>query len=128
MADDSRYRGLERVVADSGGEKERRAARFELLPWGALWHVAEVYAHGAEKYGDDNWRRGYPLSLSTGALSRHVAAIMAGEDVDPESGLLHAGHASFHTLAIVEHTLSGRLRELDDRWTGPGAWPPRLPG
>lgn len=125
MSDD-RYRGLERVVADSGGEKERRSARFDLLPWGALWVVAEVYAHGADKYDDHNWRRGYPLSLTLGAAGRHLAALMEGEDIDPESGLPHSAHLVFHGLTHTEHLVSGRLTDLDDRWRGPAGWPPRL--
>lgn len=130
VTDDARYAGLERVTAVTGGQKERRAARFDLLPWGALWRVAEVYGHGAGKYEDHNWRRGIPVSTMIGAAGRHLAAIAEGEDFDPESGLPHAAHLAFHALGLIDAacTVGARPAELDDRWRGVSAWPPGAGG
>jgi hypothetical protein len=103
---------------DTGGEKGMKPERFGLLPWGALGTVARVYHYGAGKYAPHNWRRGYAWSLSYEAAFRHLAAFVEGEDLDPESGLPHLAHATFHLLALlvfmVEHP------ELDDRYSATG--------
>lgn len=106
--------GRERVTnAETGGVKERKPARFDLLPWAALWEVAEHYGRGAEKYSDHNWTRGYAWSLSIGAAGRHLAAIASGEDIDVETGSPHAAALAFHALALL--TFRREQPGLDDR-------------
>lgn len=100
--------------AATGGEKGQKLARFDLLPWDALWQVAEHYGVGAAKYADHNWRRGYDWSLSIAALSRHLALFTMGEDNDEETGTPHPAAIVFHGLSLLvfmrEHP------ELDDRY------------
>lgn len=98
---------------DTGGQKGSKLARFDLVSVLAQVEEAKVYGRGAEKYDDNNWRRGYAWSLSYAALLRHLAAFWAGEDRDPETGLLHLAHARWHTGVLIEFM----LRELgtDDR-------------
>jgi hypothetical protein len=97
----------------TGGQKGQKPERFELLPWDALEEVARVYDYGARKYNDDNWLLGYPWRWSLGALARHTARMMVGEDRDPESSLLHAAHAAFHCLTLITFAL--RRLGTDDR-------------
>jgi hypothetical protein len=105
-----------RVVNEqTGGEKGRKPERYGLLPWDAMDEVARVYAHGASKYADHNWRKGFDWSLSIDAAFRHMAAFAAGEDNDPESGFRHPAHAVFHMLALI--TFAAEHPELDDRFT-----------
>lgn len=99
----------------TGGQKGRKPQRFELLPYGSLARIAEVYAHGAEKYEQHNWRKGYEWSLSYGAMQRHLAAWWEGEDTDPESGLSHLAHAGFHILGLLHFDAHDKYEELDDR-------------
>ena len=99
--------------AATGGQKGRKAARFELLPWAALAEVAEHYAAGADKYEDHNWRRGCDWSLNFGAMQRHAAAFWEGEDVDPDTGSPHMAAITFHALALL--TYMREHPELDDR-------------
>jgi len=89
------------VDPDTGGEKGRKLARFELLPEDALWEVAEHFGKGAEKYEDRNWERGYSWSLSYGALRRHMAAWWQGEDDDADTGDSHLAAMAFHVLALL---------------------------
>jgi hypothetical protein len=98
---------------DTGGQKGSKLARFDLISVLAQVEEAKVYGRGAQKYEDNNWRRGYAWSLSYAALLRHLAAFWAGEDRDPETGLLHLAHARWHTGVLIEFM----LRELgsDDR-------------
>lgn len=104
-----------RVVNETtGGEKGTKTERMELLPWDVLRQdVAPHYAKGAEKYADNNWRRGFSWSLAFGALQRHAAQFWGGEDIDEETGTPHMAAVAFHALALLlfmrEH------RALDDR-------------
>jgi len=97
----------------TGGQKGQKPERYDLLPWDAMDEVARVYGFGATKYADDNWLKGYSWRLSLGALVRHVAAVMRGEDRDAESGLLHLAHAAWHCLTLI--TFYQRRLGTDDR-------------
>lgn len=108
----------------TGGQKGVKSERYDLIPFEALDEVARVYAFGATKYDDHNWRKGYPWSWSLGALGRHLSAIMRGEDRDPESGCLHAAHIAWHGLTLVVFVLLGL--GTDDRAATKLALPPVL--
>lgn len=97
----------------TGGAKGQKPERFDLLPWDALEEVARVYAAGAAKYEDHNWLRGYKWSLSAGALGRHFARFMLGEERDPETGCMHLACVAFHALTLITFALRGR--GTDDR-------------
>lgn len=100
----------------TGGQKARKLARFSLLPYDALWRVAEHFGRGAEKYEDRNWERGYAWSWSYDALMRHLTAWWHGEDRDTETGSLHITAVAWHALVL----LAFRLRHIgtDDRPVG----------
>jgi hypothetical protein len=104
-----------RVTSSTGGQKGTKPQRMDLLPPEALMAVSEVYGFGASKYADHNYRKGYAWSLSYAALQRHMHQFWAGEDLDPESGLPHVGHAAFHALTLL--TFMSEHREFDDRYT-----------
>lgn len=108
-----------RSVSSTGGEKGVKAQRHDLIPRQALDLISEVYAFGAEKYADHNWRKKYEWGKSYAALQRHLTAWWDGEDVDPESGLSHLGHAGFHIFALLTWVAEdgGGVENLfDDRW------------
>lgn len=101
------------VDQDTGGEKGQKLARFDLLPVGPLWQVAEHYGKGARKYAERNWERGYSWSLSFAAMMRHAWQFWRGEDIDEETGSSHLAAVVFHALALMEF---GRTHpEKDDR-------------
>lgn len=87
--------------------------RYDLLPATAMEELAKVYTFGAEKYDDDNWRKGGPWRRNFSALMRHAWAWMRGETRDPESGLHHMAHAAFNCLALVEYSFTKKGK--DDR-------------
>lgn len=80
------------------GEKVRAA----LLPGKALRLVAEVLTFGAQKYGDNNWRKMEDLGRYRHAMVRHLLAVLEGEDVDPESGKRHMAHIATNALFLLE--------------------------
>lgn len=69
----------------------------------ALERVVQVGTFGANKYSDDGW-----LSVPGGharytdALLRHHFAEAGGEELDGESGMLHAAHRAWNALAVLE--------------------------
>lgn len=86
----------------------------ELLSTIALVEIAKVMGKGKDKYGAQNWRSGLAWSRVIGAALRHISAFNAGEDLDPETGLSHLGHASCCLMFLLEYTKTHP--ELDDRW------------
>lgn len=115
----------------TGAQKGTKDERYDLIPWGwATDEIARVYAFGAIKYADHNWRKGYKWSLSMAALMRHIVKWASGETLDPESGLHHLAHAGFHILSLltyhVEHPWNDdRYKKVIDRVDEPAPhWDP----
>lgn len=97
------------IDPDTGGAKGSKLARFDLLPWDALWRVAEQFGRGARKYADRNWELGYDWGLSQAALGRHFAQYMQGYDYDahlPECDEDCTEHTDgLHIVAVAWHAL-----------------------
>jgi Domain of unknown function (DUF5664) len=89
-------------------------ARFDLIAPMPLKKLAEHLGRGAAKYGDRNWERGYPWSLSYAALQRHLNAFWDGENYDPEfPESHHLDAAMFHVMALRD--FAQKFPEYDDR-------------
>ncbi len=84
--------------------------RWDLMPWESLAPVVQVLMHGAEKYGENNWRQ---QGLSEGRLfaaaMRHLLAWKLGEETDSESGLPHLGHAVCNLLFLTVYEQEDRI-------------------
>lgn len=88
--------------------------RYDLIPTHAQHEYARVLTMGAEKYGDRNWEKGlYWMKGCAASLERHLASFKAGEDYDPESGLLHVAHIMANAAFLTEFYYTHP--ELDDR-------------
>lgn len=98
---------------EEGKKFDADKARFDLIPPGSLWAVAEIYTYGAGKYADRNWEKGLSWGRVFAAIMRHLWSFWRGEELDEESGLPHLAHAAWDCLALLEY---GRTHpELDDR-------------
>jgi len=97
-----------RVISESGGEKGKKLARFDLLPVGPLTEVARLYGRGAAKYADRNWELGYDWGLSFAAMQRHAWAFWGGESIDPETQRHHLASVIFHAMALMEFEDQGK--------------------
>ena len=53
--------------------------RMSLIPQKQLKRVMKRYLDGAEKYGENNWMKGMPLSVYYDCAHRHLDAWWAGE-------------------------------------------------
>lgn len=71
--------------------------RYDLVNSDAHKRMVEILTFGAQKYDARNWERGMPWSRIIASLKRHLAAIEAGQDFDPESGKLHVDHVACNT-------------------------------
>ena len=79
---------------------------FGLLPPHALEVVVEVLTFGAQKYERDNWQHVPDAKRRYfDALQRHVWAWKKGEQIDPESGIHHLGHAMCCLMFLYEHDI-----------------------
>ena len=86
-----------------GRKEDAGKPRPDLLPPKALLGVAAVLAHGAQKYGPDNWRKvDNAKARYTAALGRHLLLWMCGEQKDPDSGLPHLDHLACCVLFLSE--------------------------
>lgn len=106
-----------RYRSETGGEKGMKNERLGGADPNALRELAKVYSMGENKYARYNYLKGYPWSLSVDALYRHLLAFLAGEDRDPQSGLLHTAHVAWHALTLTAFVQ--RNIGTDDR--APGA-------
>ena len=102
-----------RRVEEQGRKDDTSKLRYELIPPFALEHLARIYTHGAQKYGDNNYRKGLRWSRVLGALERHLQAWRKGEDHDLESGELHLASVAWCAMTLIEYSLF--RSELDDR-------------
>lgn len=88
--------------------------QFGLISSKFLLLLARVLTFGAKKYAAHNWRKGMVTSRYYDALQRHLTAWNDGEDLDPESGISHLGHAVCCLMFLAE-TVEVQPN-LDDRY------------
>lgn len=91
--------------------------RLGLIPTSFIEETAKVFTFGAQKYDDNNWRKGMKWSRCIDSLERHLMEFKKGNDNDEESGLLHLGHAAANIAFLIEFIKSHP--ELDDRYKQP---------
>lgn len=101
----------------TGAEKGVKLSQMGALDPAALYTVSEVAGMGAAKYARFNFLKGYPWMLSYDAMQRHAMKFASGEDIDPESGLPHLAHMTWHGLAMLSFYIHGL--GTDDRWKKP---------
>lgn len=99
----------------SGGTKhDAGKVSLSLIPRAALEQEAKVYAFGANKYGRDNYKKGFAYTRLIDAALRHIMAAVDGEDIDAESGEAHLAHARCCIGMLMEIIRLGTV--TDDRF------------
>jgi len=85
-----------RVTFSTGATRsaDARGERWDLIPSVGLRRVAETSAEGAAKYGENNWKKGIPVSDLLNHAIRHIYMYLEG-DVSED----HLGHAAWNLLA-----------------------------
>lgn len=77
--------------------------RMSLVPPEAIYAMARVLTHGAGKYSDHNWRKGFKWSRLLDAALRHIAAFQWREDIDIETKESHLAHAMCCLAFLLVH-------------------------
>jgi hypothetical protein len=104
MDGDSQAVGLEGTVGDglqryeSGAVRSHLAERYDLVPAIGLREVALTMAMGAEKYGEGNWEKGFPVNDILNHALVHVFKYLAGDQSEN-----HLAHAAANLLMAI-HT------------------------
>lgn len=101
---------------DEGTKFDDEKTRLDLIPPAAIEGVGLVLTFGAKKYAAYNWAKGIHYSRILGTIKRHLLAIEKGEDVDPESGLLHIDHVACNAAFLQTFQRYDRYKKFDDRF------------
>ena len=103
--------GAQRDIADG-------KLRMSLLPPAELKRVLKRYLDGADKYGENNWMQGMPLSVYYDCAHRHLEAWWRGCDDED-----HAAAVVWNILCAMwtEKNCSkdNNISKLDDKWKYP---------
>jgi|TARA_R110000822_G_scaffold126445_1_gene261674 hypothetical protein len=99
----------------SADRDNKGKAEYSLIPMLALEDCARVFMFGRDKYSAWNWADGMDWLVPYDCMMRHMAAWQGGEDIDPESGLPHLGHAMCNLVMLS--MFSKTHPEGDDRPT-----------
>lgn len=101
------------VTGDAAKRFNKGKSRWSLVDFDAFVPMVQVLEFGAEKYDAHNWKRGLNTTGICESMLRHIFAYMAGEDIDPESGISHIGHIQCNAMFLGR---MGQLSEWDDRY------------
>ena len=98
---------------DTGAKRDTRVGkgRYDLIPPVALIRLAGVFERGAAKYGENNWRKGMPLSRFVDSATRHLIQWRLAEEKGVKQDEDHLAQAVWNLMAIIE--LEGR-KDLND--------------
>jgi len=72
----------------TGAQRSHIEERWSLLPMDSLMAAARVMAKGAERHGDNNWRKGIPVEDVLDHAMNHIAKYLLGDR--SEEHLAHA--------------------------------------
>jgi len=110
----------EKVVKDSGKRQDfgtgsvrdsnEGKGRFDLLPYYSLLKISQHFEDGANKYQEDNWRKGQPLSRYFDSAQRHLAKFAMGFEDEP-----HLTAAIWNLLCFIETKKRIELNQLDKK-------------
>jgi hypothetical protein len=89
---------------------ENKALRYNegKLQWGlvhfkSLEPMVRTLEFGALKYAPNNWMKSMDKRQILESMQRHLAAILDGEEVDPESNQSHIGHIMCNCMFYNYH-------------------------
>lgn len=96
---------------DQGGKQSLIPVRFDLIDAKAMFEMAKVLHHGAEKYGEDNWRL-IPINQHINHGLMHWNAYLAGDRTDD-----HLSHALCRAtfalgVSLQDNPSTEQLREI----------------
>jgi hypothetical protein len=99
----------ERQEFETGARRDTQDGkpRYGLIPVEPLYRLAMHYTKGADKYDDNNWTKGIPMSRSWESLERHVQAFKSGDKVED-----HLAAIAWNAFALMWY--EERMPEMND--------------
>jgi hypothetical protein len=76
--------------------------RWDLIPLYPLYELAYVYTIGADKYEDENWRKGLKFKKLQRALMNHITKWFSGYERDEEDGQHHLASVAWIAFSLME--------------------------
>lgn len=102
------------AIKYDGGKPALWRGVFEYFPR-AISAVGDISTFGARKYAWAGWEGVEDgIARYSDAMVRHLAKEGAGEVLDPDSGLLHAAHTAWGSLARLELILREQEKSISD--------------
>lgn len=89
--------------------KDADDVRFDLITPIGIRRLAETYAEGAKKYGDNNWQKGIPAGECINHALKHINQWLSGDTSED-----HLAHAAWNLFAVMhyEEKLPSMLKDL----------------
>ena len=106
---------------DTGAQRDTSDGklRMSLVPQQELKRVMKRYLNGAEKYGENNWMQGMPLSVYYDCAHRHMEAWWRGEkDEDHAAAVVWNMLCAMWTETNIKEGTDS-TDNLNDKWKFP---------
>lgn len=104
LTTDSSNREIKRdITLEKGLRYNKDKRKWSYVHFKSLEPMIEVLEFGAKKYAPFNWQKGLDLKEILESMQRHLAALMDGEEIDPESGISHVGHIQCNAMFYNYH-------------------------
>lgn len=78
--------------------------KWSLVHFKSLEPMVRVLEAGAAKYAPENWKKPMDKKEILECAMRHLAAIMDGEEFDPETNQPHAAHVMCNMKFYIFHS------------------------
>lgn len=94
---------------DTGARRDTQDGkpRYGLIPAYPLFRLAMHYTNGANKYGENNWTKGIPMSRTWESLERHVQDYKDGKTDED-----HLAAIAWNAFALMWY--AERMPEMND--------------
>ena len=101
---------MDNMDLEKGGVKmDAGKVRLDLVPPEVMMALGTVLTYGAEKYEPWNYTKGMRAGRLVASLKRHMIAMEAGEQLDPETSLPHMWMMLANISMLVSCDLRGVL-------------------
>jgi len=108
---------VEEVPEEHAKRYNKGKPRLGLIPPQIIEGLGYVLAFGAEKYDENNWKKGLTDEECLSSCLRHIMHFQKGENYDKESNIHHLAHAACNlAFMLYFHEQSGMplVREVKD--------------
>lgn len=103
-----------------GFKADAGKSRVDLIPPEVILELGKLYAIGAVKYDDDNWKLGMDYKRVYAAMQRHALKWWAGEELDPVDGQHHLDSVIWCAVALRYYMLHyEKYKDFDSRYVKP---------